>query len=192
MVRSRARPIPTPSRRWPAGGTMPRSSAQCLRDHRRLAPSPGYIGFCIRQPDQCKTPDGAASQMILTPANWKTLDQVNRTTNDENVWQGRRSEAYYGRVPNTGQSRQNGYGDCEDIVLAKRKKLMDMGMPVPSLRVAVVITPKHESHAVLTGGPPITATMSSTVFTMKSCPGTRPAISGLNGRIRHVPAAGCL
>ena len=112
-----------------------------------VAPPPGYIGFCIRQPDQCKTPDGAATQLTLTAANWKTLDDVNHATNDA-IWQ-EDDQRHYGRAE-YWTIPTDGYGDCEDIALAKRKKLIDMGMPLPSLRIAVVITAKRESHAVLT------------------------------------------
>lgn len=41
-------------------------------------------------------------------------------------------------------------GDCEDMVLAKRQKLMDMGWPADTLRIAVVIDGHGELHAVLT------------------------------------------
>lgn len=41
-------------------------------------------------------------------------------------------------------------GDCEDIVLAKRQRLMAMGWPAEALRVAVVLDGHHELHAVLT------------------------------------------
>ncbi|MEI9891615.1 MAG: transglutaminase-like cysteine peptidase [Caulobacteraceae bacterium] len=41
-------------------------------------------------------------------------------------------------------------GDCEDIVLTKRKRLMDMGWPADLLRIAVVIDGHGDLHAVLT------------------------------------------
>lgn len=41
-------------------------------------------------------------------------------------------------------------GDCEDIVLAKRNRLMAMGWPAEALRIAVVIDNHHDLHAVLT------------------------------------------
>ena len=41
-------------------------------------------------------------------------------------------------------------GDCEDIVLAKRQRLMDLGWPADALRIAVVLDQHHELHAVLT------------------------------------------
>ena len=41
-------------------------------------------------------------------------------------------------------------GDCEDIVLAKRQRLMDLGWPPEDLRVAVVIDGHGDLHALLT------------------------------------------
>lgn len=41
-------------------------------------------------------------------------------------------------------------GDCEDIVLAKRQRLMELGWPADTLRIAVVLDQHGELHAVLT------------------------------------------
>jgi Bacterial transglutaminase-like cysteine proteinase BTLCP len=41
-------------------------------------------------------------------------------------------------------------GDCEDIVLTKRQRLMDLGWPADALRIAVVLDQHGELHAVLT------------------------------------------
>ena len=45
----------------------------------------------------------------------------------------------------------SGLGDCEDIALAKRVRLVDMGYPSAALRLAFVFTPDALSaHCVLT------------------------------------------
>jgi predicted transglutaminase-like cysteine proteinase len=44
----------------------------------------------------------------------------------------------------------DGYGDCEDYVLLKRKMLMDAGWPREALLITVVRDKKGEGHAVLT------------------------------------------
>lgn len=41
-------------------------------------------------------------------------------------------------------------GDCEDYALAKRRRLLDLGWPIQSLRLAVCMTVEQEAHAVLT------------------------------------------
>jgi predicted transglutaminase-like cysteine proteinase len=44
----------------------------------------------------------------------------------------------------------DGYGDCEDYVLLKRKMLVDAGWPREALLITVVRDKKGEGHAVLT------------------------------------------
>ena len=44
----------------------------------------------------------------------------------------------------------DGYGDCEDYVLLKRKMLIDAGWPREALLITVVRDRKGEGHAVLT------------------------------------------
>jgi predicted transglutaminase-like cysteine proteinase len=44
----------------------------------------------------------------------------------------------------------DGYGDCEDYVLLKRRLLMEAGWPREALLITVVRDRKGEGHAVLT------------------------------------------
>jgi len=44
----------------------------------------------------------------------------------------------------------DGYGNCKDYALAKRKDLAAAGFPILALRMAIVITPREKRHAVLT------------------------------------------
>jgi predicted transglutaminase-like cysteine proteinase len=107
----------------------------------------GFVSFCMRFPDQCKKPDDAPSTIALTSATWLTLEQVNKSVNraiipmDDKVHYGR---AEYWNIPT------DGYGDCEDYALTKRKALLDAGFSEPALRIALVLTRKQELHAVLT------------------------------------------
>jgi predicted transglutaminase-like cysteine proteinase len=41
------------------------------------------------------------------------------------------------------------YGDCEDYALEKRRRLIAAGVPAEALSMAVVVTGRGESHAVL-------------------------------------------
>ncbi len=45
---------------------------------------------------------------------------------------------------------EDGYGDCEDYALLKRKMLMQAGWPREALLMTVVRDKKGEGHAVLT------------------------------------------
>ena len=44
----------------------------------------------------------------------------------------------------------DGFGDCDDYVLVKRKALLNLGFPEPALRIAEVFLAGLERHAVLT------------------------------------------
>ena len=111
------------------------------------APPPGFVSFCLRTPSQCLTPKGAPETIALTAQSFGDIDRINRTLNgqirpeDDAEHYGR---ADYWTIP------ADGYGDCEDYALAKRKALADAGYSLRALRMAVVDTPNEGRHAVLT------------------------------------------
>lgn len=109
------------------------------------APS-GFIQFCLRDPQQCQQTKDGASVFALDPALWKTLWQVNLAWNA--AIKPMDDAAHYGRVDYWTIPR-DGYGDCEDYVLAKRKSLIDLGLPEQALRIAVARTKNGTAHTVL-------------------------------------------
>jgi len=92
-------------------------------------------------------PENAPATVTLGATQWMTLEQVNESINrairpmDDQRHYGR---AEYWNIPT------DGFGDCEDYALTKRKELMAAGFPEPSLRLAVVVDWRNERHAVLT------------------------------------------
>ena len=58
-------------------------------------------------------------------------------------------EKHYGRAE-YWTIPTDGYGDCEDYALTKRKALFDAGFPLAVLRVAIVIASDGQRHSVLT------------------------------------------
>jgi predicted transglutaminase-like cysteine proteinase len=114
---------------------------------RPAKPPSGYIGFCQRFPDQCTAPADAPRQVHMTETLRHTLEGVNIAFNQAFVAED--DITHYGKeeywnIPT------DGYGDCEDYVLAKRQVLIHLGLPEPALRIAVVLTPSFVRHAVLT------------------------------------------
>jgi predicted transglutaminase-like cysteine proteinase len=134
-------------------GSLFQSSALTPRDAsiplrgRPAKPPSGYIGFCQRFPDQCTAPADAPRQVHMTETLRHTLEEVNIAFNtsliaaDDITHYGKEE---YWNIPT------DGYGDCEDYVLAKRQVLIHLGLPEPALRIAVVLTPNFVRHAVLT------------------------------------------
>jgi predicted transglutaminase-like cysteine proteinase len=112
------------------------------------APAPaGFFSFCLRFAGQCENAPGAALSVSLTDDTWRALNRINRSVNDS-IWP-QDDIVHYGRaeywtIPN------DGYGDCDDYAVTKRKALIDAGFPASALRLAVVETPRTARHAVLT------------------------------------------
>lgn len=112
------------------------------------APLPvGFVSFCIRFADQCTADQNAPSTVTLAPAQWLTLQEVNGAVN--RAIKPMDDQHHYGR-PEYWNIPTDGYGDCEDYALTKRRDLLTAGFPAPALRIAVVITQQNERHAVLT------------------------------------------
>ena len=143
-----ATPIPSADaiRALPAA-SPPRDTAAMPDTSVAAVTPPGFISFCVRFADQCDAPQHAPSTVALTESAWRTMQQVNAASNaaiwaeDDAVHYGR---AEYWTIPT------DGYGDCEDYALAKRKELIAAGFPEPALRIAIVVTPREARHAVLT------------------------------------------
>jgi len=119
-----------------------------LPDSHRLADQPsGFASFCERFADQCSATPGGAAKIALNGQNWILLNAVNLKVNGD-IWP-EDDLKHYGRteywtVPT------DGYGDCDDYAVTKRKDLLQAGLPAQTLRLAVVYSSASGRHAVLT------------------------------------------
>ncbi|MGN6149823.1 MAG: transglutaminase-like cysteine peptidase [Rhizomicrobium sp.] len=110
------------------------------------APS-GYLAFCARQPAECAEPADAPNTVALDTDTWSTLEQVNAAYNA--AIQPEEDAVHYGRV-DYWTIPADGFGDCEDYALAKRKALIAVNFSPRALRIAVARSKTGEPHAVLT------------------------------------------
>lgn len=79
---------------------------------------------------------------------WKTLNSVNRQVNTSIR---PRTDIEHWGVVDRWDLPEDGFGDCEDYQLLKRKILVEQhGLPRRALRLTVVIDEQGEGHAVLT------------------------------------------
>ena len=128
--------------------------------HERVVPSPhlnllvvevvqgyaAYIDFCRRNPTEC---DMTGQEVVAFDTSVEqALRLVNKEVNKEIVFTLDRDQygvEEYWNYPSTGQ------GDCEDIALEKRARLVRGGFPRSTLRLAIVVHRKHlSSHCILT------------------------------------------
>ena len=128
--------------------------------HERVVPSPhlnllvvevvqgyaAYIDFCRRNPVECDMtgPEVVAFDTSVEQA----LHLVNKEVNKEIVFTFDRDQygvEEYWNYPSTGQ------GDCEDIALEKRARLVRKEFPRGALRLAIVLHRERlSSHCILT------------------------------------------
>jgi predicted transglutaminase-like cysteine proteinase len=105
----------------------------------------GASEFCKAHRSECKANPRAVEAMGLSEARWNELVRINNVINagvvaitDEDYYK----VAEYWAYP-------DGYGDCEDFALAKRKALIEAGWNPSTLLMTVVRESKGTGHAVL-------------------------------------------
>lgn len=110
-------------------------------------PPIGWVEFCMQNARECRTAPTPARDVVITPAAWKDLVRINKWVN-ESVKPLTDLE-HYGVVEKWTYPA-NGFGDCEDYVLLKRKLLIEAGWPREALLITVVREKNGDGHAVLT------------------------------------------
>ena len=113
-----------------------------------VAPPPaGWVEFCVEYDPECKTKPLGPRDVVLSARAWKDLERINHLVNttvtpmtDMDHW----------GVVERWNYPDDGYGDCEDYALQKRKMLMQAGWPRQALLMTVVRDRNGDGHAVLT------------------------------------------
>jgi predicted transglutaminase-like cysteine proteinase len=110
-------------------------------------PPIGWVEFCSEYPRECDGKVLEARDVVLTPKAWKDVVRINKTVNEQVKPM---TDLEHWGVVERWSYPDDGYGDCEDYVLLKRKLLMQAGWPRQALLITVVRDQKGEGHAVLT------------------------------------------
>jgi predicted transglutaminase-like cysteine proteinase len=126
---------------------VPAESTKIWTSSIKVSPPAGFIPFCLKYLDQCTASDEGPETIRLDQATWGTLNAVNYTVNRNIRY--RDDLDHYSQVEHWDIGA-DGYGDCDDYALAKRMALIEAGLPMRALRIAIVRTDKGIDHAVLT------------------------------------------
>nr|WP_166952562.1 transglutaminase-like cysteine peptidase [Pseudochelatococcus lubricantis] len=107
----------------------------------------GWEEFCRKNAAACRVRDDRPGSVALDARIWALILKINIDVNaavsplsDEDHW----------GVAESWDLPDDGYGDCEDYVLMKRKLLHDAGLPLAALMITVVRDLENAGHAVLT------------------------------------------
>ena len=107
----------------------------------------GWVEFCADNAAQCQGAPTQPRDIVMSQAAWRDLVKVNRWVNE--TVKPLTDQEHWGVIEKWSLPT-DGYGDCEDYVLLKRKMLIDAGWPREALLITVVRDKKGEGHAVLT------------------------------------------
>jgi predicted transglutaminase-like cysteine proteinase len=110
-------------------------------------PPIGWVQFCETRPWECNVERMEPRDVQYTAATKRELDRVNRFVNER--IKPLTDLEHYGVIERWTYP-EDGYGDCEDYVLLKRRMLMQLGWPRSALLITVVRDKKGEGHSVLT------------------------------------------
>lgn len=115
------------------------------REYAETLPPIGFVEFCQRHADACQPNTGKQRKLAMDEEKWLLVRMVNAFVNgaiapitDETLY----GTPEYWTIPTDA-------GDCEDIVLLKKKILRQKGIPAEVLRITVVLDEQGEGHAVL-------------------------------------------
>ncbi|MBY0294863.1 MAG: transglutaminase-like cysteine peptidase [Methylobacterium sp.] len=109
-------------------------------------PVSAWVEFCSRYAAECAVDTAEPAVVPMTPALLRTLQAVNRRVNSR--IKPIIDQAHWG-VVDRWDFPDDGFGDCEDYQLLKRRMLVERGLPRRALRMTVVIDEIGEGHAVL-------------------------------------------
>ncbi len=107
----------------------------------------GWTEFCVEYDPECKTRPSAPRDVVLSSQAWKDLQRINLWVNTHVKPM---TDMEHWGVVERWNYPDDGYGDCEDYALQKRKMLMQAGWPREALLMTVVRDQHGDGHAVLT------------------------------------------
>jgi predicted transglutaminase-like cysteine proteinase len=107
----------------------------------------GWVDFCNSHRSECAVRPTPARDVVLSAAAWRDLVRINSYVNG--AIKPLTDLEHWGTVEKWSYP-DDGYGDCEDYVLLKRRLLIKAGWPREALLITVVRDKRGDGHAVLT------------------------------------------
>lgn len=108
----------------------------------------GWLQFCNENPEECRPSSETPREITLTPDLLRQIFLINGYVNDRVKWTS--DQELYGKREHWVYPLDR--GDCEDIVLLKRKLLARAGLPLSTLLITTAEERNDDKsrHAVLT------------------------------------------
>lgn len=128
-----------------AAANTAKKDSPSAREYAETLPPIGFVEFCQRNAEACQPGQSRQRKLSMSEDKWLLVRMVNAFVNgaiapitDETLY----GTPEYWTIPADA-------GDCEDIVLLKKKILQQKGIPADAMRITVVLDEQGEGHAVL-------------------------------------------
>jgi predicted transglutaminase-like cysteine proteinase len=134
---------------------MPRAHANGIQQldatwipivHGSAQPTAAWSEFCERFPSECAVNPAERATIKLDQRVWKAIAAINSHVN---ATVSPREDIDHWGVADRWDYPADGYGDCEDFQILKRRLLVEAGLPRRALRMVVVLDELGQGHAVL-------------------------------------------
>ena len=109
-------------------------------------PTRAWEEFCARSPAECTVDLSEPRRIALDHDVWNAIVDINEEVNLEIEPV---PDIVHWGVEDRWDYPDDGMGDCEDIQLLKRRRLVEAGLPKRALRMAVVLDRAGAGHAVV-------------------------------------------
>ncbi|PVE22009.1 transglutaminase [Microvirga sp. KLBC 81] len=109
-------------------------------------PTVAWSEFCERSPGECAVDPAEPATIQLDERAWNAITAINKRVNA--TVSPREDMDHWGAIDRWDYP-DDGYGDCEDYQLLKRRLLVEAGLPRRALRMVVVLDELGQGHAVL-------------------------------------------
>ena len=106
----------------------------------------GHYEFCRKLPQECNEKTPKQAPVELTRKLWATIVSINNSVNTRIT---PRTDMEQWGKEEVWSYPDNGFGDCEDYALEKRRELMSVGVPAGNLLMTVARQRNGDGHAVL-------------------------------------------
>src|SRR4051812_34972443 len=100
-----------------------------------VQPPIGWVAFCAELPHECDAIPTSLNDFVITTRSWGDLLRINSWVND-NIKS--MTDLEHWGVVEKWSYPDDGYGDCEDYALLKRRMLIEVGWPSSALLMTVV------------------------------------------------------
>jgi predicted transglutaminase-like cysteine proteinase len=130
-----------------AWGTAEAAGPAFMHTGGRTTQPVGHYEFCQKLPQECTERTPKQAPVELTRKLWATIVNINNSVNTRII---PRTDMEQWGKEEVWSYPDNGFGDCEDYALEKRRELMSAGVPAGNLLMTVARQPNGDGHAVLT------------------------------------------